>query len=118
MDNFSKLEKQVMDYYKVFPYVSVLVPFGSKIDIPTVGIYYLKDEIEQIREPVYNDKSLDYKEMMKALRKNEYTKIVKSYYNVGQINDFDYWEEYFKLFKTIDKKELIEQITKILKERG
>ena len=91
LDTFERLEGQLRDYYTVFSYVNVVIPeerltclrerlaampeFGRH-----VGIYVMtrRDALKCVLKPSeYND-DLSRVELLKVLRKPEYTKILRT----------------------------------------
>ncbi|MBT1162408.1 MULTISPECIES: sce7726 family protein [Bifidobacterium] len=91
LDTFERLEGQLKDYFKVFSYANVVIPekklaclrdrlaampeFGRH-----VGIYTLtnRNALKCVKKPVeYND-DLSKIELLKVLRKPEYSKILRS----------------------------------------
>jgi hypothetical protein len=96
LDNFSRLKSQLIDYYKAFSLVSVLVSehevdkvndlISSFENIgPYVGIYTLTihDKIFSphfSKEPIQFDDLLDHTCIFKLLRKKEYENVLKQYF--------------------------------------
>lgn len=96
LDNFDRLNDQLLDYYHAFSKVSVLASiyelekvrkvlssFGDMGD--SVGIYVLseRDTIfskERSREPIAFNDMLDHASIFKLLRKREYENVILSYY--------------------------------------
>ncbi len=86
-DSFTRLEKQINDYYKAFNHVSLLTTdkylFNAQKTLPLeVGILYLdsKSKIKVLRKPIENNSHLSHKEIFFLLRKKEFENILKKYY--------------------------------------
>ena len=128
LDTLERLENQIEDYYKAFPYVSVctceknldvLQKFIKRIHKP-VGLCYLKKEnhISTILEPEYYPDELDKTVIFKMLRKYEYEEILEDYYGVlPQANAFKYYGICKEWFQNIPLKESYCKVLKLLKKR-
>ncbi|WP_445448389.1 sce7726 family protein [Enterococcus faecalis] len=126
LDNLDRLPIQVEDYYKIFPYVSVLTSENNYYKVyqlfkgSDIGIKILtkRNTISTKKEPIFNDTSLDPTTMFKVLRKNEFESIItKKVGSLPQVNQFDYYKKCMELFITIPMKELQPELNRILKKR-
>lgn len=91
LDTFERLEGQLRDYYTVFSYVNVVIPeeklaclrerlaampeFGKH-----VGIYVMtrRNALKCVLKPTEHNDALSLIELLKVLRKPEYTKILQT----------------------------------------
>lgn len=117
LDNFSKLEGQLFDYFKAFEYVSVVTAESSvkKLQLflkssndsslcEFVGIYYIdkNSNLQMVHEPHSYKDLLDKHTMFKILRKKEYEKILQNQgLSLPNVSQFDYYSECLKMFQSI-----------------
>ena len=91
LDSFDRLEGQLEDYFKVFSFVNVVIPeekisnlrerlAGMPVSGRYVGIYVLTDRnaLKCVEKPVEYNAALSKIELLKVLRKPEYSKILLS----------------------------------------
>lgn len=126
LDNLTRLENQIRDYYKVFSYVYVVA--GTKqvkkvmeflVDC-RVGIYELTDRGRLIRrrKAYCNRESLSHEVMFRLLRKSEFESILLKYYKkLPEVNNFQYYRECLKWIKKINVITLQKDLMKCLKCR-
>jgi hypothetical protein len=115
LDNFSKLETQIYDYYKAFNRINIIIS-DDKLDIlkkylsnSKIGIHVLDKNMNlyEIREAKSENKYLDHKTIFRILRKKEYENIlVKKIGKLPDVSQFDYYEECLKTFAKIDIKKI------------
>lgn len=126
LDNLERIESQIEDYYKCFPYVCVvtckthLEKIKRLFKNTSVGIYYFSDRnaLKPIQEPAPNYGALDYEVMFKVLRKYEFEQVIQDYYQMlPNTTQFKYYGECFDLFNKIDKNILYKKILSVLKNR-
>lgn len=126
LDNFSRLNHQINDYYKVFSYVYVVVSkdtvknIQKVIDNEMVGIYELTENRNLIqRKKAYcNRKELSYDAMFQILRKQEFEWILmKHFKKLPQVNSFQYYRECLNWIKKINIISLQKDIMECLKKR-
>lgn len=126
LDNLERIETQVEDYYKCFPYVCIVTcqehvqKIVQMFQNTTVGIYCFsnKNSIKFIQEPQPNFSKLDYEVMFKVLRKYEFEHIIKYFYKtLPNTNQFEYYSECFKMFEQLDKNLIYKKMLSVLKER-
>lgn len=126
LDTFERLENQINDYYKAFKHVYVVTCESNLEKLEKiltnnyVGIYVLRknNSIRTIRKSKEYIFDLDYETIFKILRKNEFENIILKYYKkLPQTNDFEYYDECFRLIKKMDINLLQEEMSKQLKSR-
>lgn len=126
LDNLSRLESQINDYYKVFSYVYVVV--GKKqfekveefLKDQRVGIYELNDKGSLVlrRKAYCNREFLSYDVMFQLLRKAEFEAILRKHYNeLPMVNNFQYYRECLKWIKRINIITLQKEVMECLKKR-
>lgn len=126
LDNLSRLESQINDYYKVFSYVYVVV--GKKqfekveefLKDQRVGIYELNDKGSLVlrRKAYCNREFLSYDVMFQLLRKAEFEAILRKHYNkLPTVNNFQYYRECLKWIKRINIITLQKEVMECLKKR-
>ena len=126
LDNLDRIETQIRDYYKCFPYVCIVTctehlnKVKELFQSSNVGIYYFskRNAIKIIQDPLPDLSQLDYSVMFKVLRKYEFEEVLKCCHKpLPQTTQFDYYKRCFDLFTTIDKEEIYKKILVILKQR-
>ncbi|MCD8361391.1 MAG: sce7726 family protein [Lachnospiraceae bacterium] len=126
LDNFDRLEGQLMDYYKVFPYVNVVVGYKNYskakeiLKESPVGIYvlYQTNHLLCRKKAIYCDRYITHEDTFKVLRKREFEQILLKYKNsLPTVNNFLYYRECLKWIQEIDKKTLHEEMLACLKQR-
>lgn len=126
LDNLSRLENQINDYFKVFSYVYVVL--GKKqikrvkkiIKDQRVGIYELSENgnLIQRRKAYCNRDDLSYEAMFQLLRKSEFESILlKHYKSLPKVNNFQYYRECFKWIKQLNIITLQKEVMHCLKSR-
>jgi len=84
-DNPDKLAKQLSDYWKIFPKVSIVCHeskvelYSKRIANTPAGLIAMTDRcaLRRITKPSENHSSLDVRTMVEALRKPEYSSIIE-----------------------------------------
>jgi hypothetical protein len=127
LDNFEKLQMQIIDYYKAFDHVNVVVASREKadelkklLDNDNIGIYFLNKKLELIicRESREFNNLLENKIIFKIMRKQEYEHILVTYYGkLPEVSQFDYYGECCKLFCDIKLDEIYGLFLDQLKKR-
>jgi hypothetical protein len=115
LDNFSRLESQIKDYYKAFDHVNI-VTSSKKIDelinilsSSKTGIYELDNNsnLLEIRRSKTERRFLKHKTIFKILRKKEFENILlKCNGKLPAVSQFDYYKECLKKFEEIDIKKI------------
>lgn len=126
LDNLTRLENQIRDYYKVFSYVYVVV--GKKqlqkvkdcLKNQKVGIYELTEgkRLIQRRKAYCNREDLSHESMFQLLRKHEFESIIlKHYGKLPKVNNFQYYRECLKWLQKINVVSLQKDVMNCLKTR-
>lgn len=112
LDNFERLDNQIIDYFKAFSRVCVVTGESNyetvlkKLKDSPVGICLLTDKnrLSTKKEAIEDKSKLDLNVMFKILRKSEYESIIQDYYgklpHVTQFNHFNTCRELFCLIDT------------------
>jgi hypothetical protein len=124
-DSFVRLEKQIQSYLEIFDHINVITSNSqvSKLEniLPaTIGILVLtnRNTISTIRESKANKKNINPCVLFDSLRKNEYIKVIKEYYEtVPDAPNALIYRECKKLFCKINPEIAHDVTTKILRER-
>ncbi|MFI3243401.1 MAG: sce7726 family protein [Akkermansia sp.] len=127
LDNFSRLESQIENYYKSFDHVCILCPeiYYEKLaeiyqSLP-VGIYVLstRNTIQFKKEPQMNRDALNHHSFFKILRKGEYESILKQYLGYLPITaPAFYYDACLTEFSKIPLDEAYSMFLKELKKRN
>lgn len=128
LDTFDRLMVQLDDYYKAFPCVTVVTCshhyyklYQMLKDTPT-GIYILSDKkntLQQKKAPIECFDNISHKALFKILRKSEYENIILKYFHkLPDCTPVFYYDECFKVFKTIPIKTAYSLFTIELKLRN
>lgn len=129
LDNLERLESQIHDYYKAFDHVAVITYEDNikhvsllleKLNYP-IGIYVLRknSNIGTIIKPLPYRNSLDFNEIYKILRKNEYEKLVVKFFgSLPNTTQFKYYSKCKSLLSEVEINEFYDAFIKILKERS
>lgn len=135
LDNLSRLNEQLKDYYKAFSYVSVLSSEQERDKVESqlkklgrmgdsVGIYVLSDNCtifnrDKTKEPKAFNDALDSYTIFTLLRKIEYEKILKRYFGyLPEVPPVFYFRKCFNMFDEIPILEAQELTIKELKKRS
>lgn len=125
LDTFDRLNSQLINYYKAFDNVCVVVPeikletIKNKLKNHNVGIYYIskRGALKKYREPISYIAELDYDTIFKILRKYEYENIISKYYVLPDVSQFKYYQACKELFKTIPLDKVYSDFKVQLKQR-
>lgn len=109
LDNFERLNSQILDYYTAFSRVCVVVPevnFGKACTLlknTSVGIYSLTKNItisrKNRKEPIENNSLLNHTSIFKVLNKKEYENIlIKQVGELPKVKPVFYYDECLKAF--------------------
>lgn len=110
LDNLKRLNKQIDSYYSAFSFCNIVTDqshvesIKKHIIIPSVGIIVLtkRNTLHVEKKALKYEKKLSYKSMFNILRKNEFENILLKEFNfLPQVNDFEYYDACFDLFKSI-----------------
>ena len=126
LDNLSRLENQIKDYYKVFSYVYVVVgkKQGRKVreflKDQRVGIYELSESgnLIQRKKAYCNRDDLSHEAMFRLLRKSEFEYVLlKHFKELPIVNSFQYYRECLKWIKEMNVTSLQKDVMQCLKQR-
>lgn len=127
LDSLQRIETQIRNYYKAFNQVSIVIDEKHKEKIinmygdSPIGIHIITNRttISTIRKPkVYSD-LLDPLVIYKVLRKPERYQIIREFFNdIPDFNQFEEFDQLYKLFSSIKIEKLYSEFIKILKERN
>lgn len=127
LDTLNRLESQIHDYYKAFPYVYVvtssshLQQLGHILEKTNVGIIELTDDDKLMyrKEAVYDASHLSYDVLFRILRKKEFESIVLKYFGkLPEVSDFVYYRTCFELLKNLDIILFQKEIVSCLRKRN
>lgn len=111
LDTLNRLESQIQDYYKAFPYIYVVTSSNhlhqleQALEGANVGIIELTDDDRFVyrKEAVYDASHLSYDVLFRILRKKEFESIVLKYFGkLPEVSDFVYYRTCFELLKNLD----------------
>lgn len=125
LDSLYRIESQIADYWKAFKniyivtHISLAEKFSKEID-ERVGIIALTENntLRTMRESIGNMDNLDASVMIKCLRKEEYTHIIKDYFGeIPQATPVKYFSTCSELFRRIPADKLHDMMLVELKKR-
>lgn len=111
LDTLNRLESQIQDYYKAFPYIYVvtssshLQQLEQALEKTNVGIIELTNDnkFAYQKEAAYNASSLSYNALFRILRKKEFESIVLKYFGkLPEVSDFVYYRTCLELLENLD----------------
>lgn len=126
LDTLYRLEGQIIDYYKAFKHVNVVLSeanykdFLNVIDNKYLGVYILRDsgQLDVIKESKENKECLDISTMFSILRKYEYENIIKREYGyLPESSDYIFPIKCFEMAKSIEKEDFYYLMIRELKNR-
>lgn len=127
LDNFERLENQILDYYKAFGHVYLITcennyeKASEVLKNTPVGISILsnKNTIKFPKPAIEEKKYLEYRALFKILRKKEFENILKSYFGkVPDVTPVFYYNACFELFEKIPIAIAHSLVIKELKKRA
>lgn len=126
LDNFDRLDSQLINYYKAFDNVCVVVSESNlplikkKLLNKKIGICYIskQGDLESYRKPKSHKKQLDLEIMFKILRKYEYEGIISKYYVLPNVSQFKYYKACKRLFRKIPLNRVYKDFKDQLKQRN
>lgn len=127
LDNFTRLESQIENYYKAFNHVCILSSeshYEKLRDIyqdSPVGIYVLssKNTLQRKKEPAINNSGITHLSLFKILRKKEYESILKKHSStLPAVAPAFYYDACLDSFKQIPLSKAYEEFLKQLKLRN
>lgn len=126
LDNFSRLEHQIADYYKAFKYVNVVVGYKqyekvkAMLEGSGVGIFVMErnGKLRCRKAAKCKDKYLCHETIFRILRKNEFESILyKHFGKLPEVNSFLYYRECRKWLSDINVKTFQKDMLEYLKKR-
>ena len=111
LDTLNRLESQIQDYYKAFPYIYVVTSSShlrqleQALEGTGVGIIELTNNNKFVyrKEATYNTGNLSHDVLFKILRKKEFESIVLKYFGkLPDVSDFVYYGTCLELLENLD----------------
>lgn len=111
LDTLNRLESQIQDYYKAFPYIYVVTSSNhlhqleQALEETSVGIIELTGDREFVhrKEATCNTNNLSHDVLFRILRKKEFESIVLKYFKeLPDVSDFVYYRACFGLLENLD----------------
>jgi len=127
LDNFDRLESQILNYYRAFSRVSILScedycdSLVKRLSDTPVGICLLtrKSTIKVVKEPQEYSGDISNDTLFKILRKHEYESIIKKHFGkLPDVSQFEYYRACKGLFCNIDTSIAYTEFISTLKQRG
>ena len=111
LDTLNRLESQIHDYYKAFPYIYVVTSSNhlhqleQALEETNVGIIELTNDNKFVyrKEATCNTNNLSHDVLFRILRKKEFESIVLKYFKeLPDVSDFVYYRTCFGLLENLD----------------
>lgn len=127
LDTLNRLESQIQDYYKAFPYMYVvtssnhLKQLENVLEGTDVGIIELTNDREFVhrKEAIYNAEDLSHDVLFRILRKKEFESIVLKYFGeLPNVSDFVYYRTCFEMLKKLDVVLFQKEVMSCLRKRN
>ena len=127
LDTLNRLESQIQDYYKAFPYIYVvtssnhLKQLENVLEGTDVGIIELTNDREFIhqKEVIYSAEDLSHDVLFRILRKKEFESIVLKYFGkLPNVSDFVYYKTCFGLLENLDIVLFQKEVMSCLRKRN
>lgn len=127
LDTLNRLESQIQDYYKAFPYVYIVTSSNhlhqleQVLEGTNVGIIELTNDNEFVyrKEAAYNASSLSHDVLFRILRKKEFESIVIKYFGkLPDVSDFVYYGICLELLENLDIVLFQKEVMSCLKKRN
>lgn len=127
LDTLNRLESQIQDYYKAFPYIYVVTSSNHLNQLEqvlketSVGIIELTNDNKFVyrKEAAYNASSLSYNILFRILRKKEFESIVLKYFGkLPDVSDFVYYGTCLELLKNLDIVLFQKEVMSCLRKRN
>lgn len=127
LDTLNRLESQIHDYYKAFPYIYVVTSSNhlnqleQVLEGTNVGIIELTNDNEFVhrKEAAYNANSLSHDVLFRILRKKEFESIVLKYFGkLPDVSDFMYYGTCFELLENLDIVLFQKEVMSYLRKRN
>lgn len=127
LDTLNRLESQIQDYYKAFPYIYVvtssshLQQLEQVLEGTNVGIIELANDNEFVhrKEAVCDITALSHDILFRILRKKEFESIVMKYFGkLPEVSDFVYYRTCFGLLENLDIVLFQKEVMSCLRKRN
>ena len=127
LDTLNRLESQIHNYYKAFPYVYVVTSSSHLqqleciLEESNVGIIELTDDDRFVyrKKVVYDASHLSYDVLFRILRKKEFESIVLKYFGkLPDVSDFVYYGACLELLKNLDIVLFQKEVVSCLRKRN
>lgn len=127
LDTLNRLESQIQDYYKAFPYIYVVTSSShlhqleQALEGTNVGIIELTNDNKFVyrKEAAYNAGSLSHDILFRILRKKEFESIVMKYFGkLPEVSDFVYYRTCFGLLENLDIVLFQKEVMSCLRKRN
>lgn len=127
LDTLNRLESQIQDYYKAFPYIYVVTSSNHLQQLKqilketNVGIIELTNNNEFVyrKEATYNTGNLSHDVLFRILRKKEFESIVLKYFGkLPEVSDFVYYRTCFGLLENLDIVLFQKEVMSCLRKRN
>ena len=127
LDTLNRLESQIQDYYKAFPYIYVVTSSNhlhqleQVLEGTNVGIIELTNDNKFVyrKEVAYNASSLSHDVLFRILRKKEFESIVLKYFKeLPEVSDFVYYGTCLELLKNLDIVLFQKEVMSCLRKRN
>lgn len=127
LDTLNRLESQIQDYYKAFPYIYVITSSNHLNQLEqvlketSVGIIELTNDNKFVyrKETAYNASSLSYNILFRILRKKEFESIALKYFEkLPDVSDFVYYGTCLELLKNLDIVLFQKEVMSCLRKRN
>ena len=127
LDTLNRLESQIQDYYKAFPYIYVVTSSNhlhqleQTLEKTSVGIIELTDDREFVhrKEATCNTNNLSHDVLFRILRKKEFESIVLKYFGkLPNVSDFVYYGTCLELLENLDIVLFQKEVMSCLRKRN
>lgn len=126
IDNLGRLNSQLKDYLKAFNHIYIVTneyyaeKLLYKLKNKSIGIIVLtkRGHLSERRKAIIDNSNLNHRAIFKILRKYEYENIIKKIFSrLPNVSQIKYYEECYKLIKTLNVVEFYNLSIKELKNR-
>lgn len=127
LDTLNRLESQIQDYYKAFPYLYVvtssnhLKQLENVLEGTNVGIIELSNDGNFVhrKEAACDVDNLSHDVLFRILRKKEFESIVLKYFGeLPDVSDFVYYRTCFEMLKNLDIALFQKEVMSCLRKRN
>ena len=129
LDNYNRLESQLVDYFKAFNNVCVVAPecefekLEDMLSSTPVGIYCLTTRNtfskNKKKEPITCDSELEHRSIFRVLRKHEYESVIKEYFGeIPASSQVHHYNTCLDKFSSIPIQDAYRLSLAIMKKRG